>query len=94
MTDKDIHAASETDDLGEVALTAAANDRLLKALIALFALKDPAFIKELQTIFALAAREDSVIGDASEATWGRVAEEIHAIRRFLSQEGPEMTFNA
>ena len=88
------HRASEIDPPYEVALTTAANDRLLKAFIALMALKEPGFIKELQTLFVLAAREDSVIGDATEATWGRIASEIHAIRRFASEESPEMYFDA
>ena len=68
---------SENDPPGEVALTVAANDRLLKALIALLAMKDPGLLKELPTVFALAAREDGVIGEATSATWERRGDPQH-----------------
>jgi hypothetical protein len=77
------YRASETDPLHQVALTSAANDRLLKALIALLALKEPGLLKELETIFTLAARENSVIGDATEATWERIESEMDAIDQLL-----------
>ena len=85
---------SENDPLREVALTVAANDRLLKALIALLAMKDPGILKELPTVFALAAREDGVIGEATEATWERIGTEIRSIRNFLKSESPTEHFDA
>ena len=85
---------SENDPPHEVALTVAANDRLLKALIALLGMKDPGLLKELPTVFALAAREDGVIGDATSATWERIGVEIRSIRNFLATESPAEHFDA
>ncbi len=85
---------SENDPPHEVALTVAANDRLLKALIALLAMKDPGLLKELPTVFALAAREDGVIGEATAATWERIGTEIRSIRNFLKTESPSEHFDA
>ncbi len=85
---------SENDPPNEVALTVAANDRLLKALIALLAMKDPGILKELPTVFALAAREDGVIGEATAATWERIGTEIRSIRHFLQTESPSEHFDA
>ena len=85
---------SENDPPREVALTVAANDRLLKALIALLAMRDPGILKELPTVFALAAREDGVIGDATQATWERIGAEIRSIRGFISTESPNEYFDA
>ena len=85
---------TETDPSDEVALTVAANDRLLKGLIALLAMRDPGLLKELPTVFALAAREDGVIGEATAATWERIGAEIRTIRGFLSTESPNELFDA
>ena len=85
---------SEDDPPTEVALTVAANDRLLKALIALLSMRDPGLINELPTVFALAAREDGVIGNATEATWERIGAELRTIRAFLAVESPTSYFDA
>ena len=85
---------SELDPPWEVALTVAANDRLLKALIALLAMRDPGLLRELPTVFALAAREDAVIGEASEATWDRIGAEIRTVRNFIASESPNQVFDA
>ncbi len=85
---------SENDPPQEVALTVAANDRLLKALIALLAMRDPGILRELPTVFALAAREDGVIGEATSATWERIGAEIRSIRTFLATESPQEYFDA
>ena len=85
---------SETDGPSQVALTVAANDRLLKALIALLSLRDPGLLRELPTVFALAAREDGVIGEASSATWERIGAEIRAVRSFVATESPDQVFDA
>ena len=85
---------TENDSPREVALTVAANDRLLKALIALLAMRDPGLLRELPTVFALAAREDGVIGEASEATWNRIGGELRTIRSFLATESPNEHFDS
>ncbi len=85
---------SELDPPWEVALTVAANDRLLKALIALLAMRDPGLLKELPTVFALAAREDVVIGEATSETWERIGAEIRSVRSFLASESPNELFDA
>jgi hypothetical protein len=85
---------TEFDSPKDVALTVAANDRLLKALIALLAMRDPGLMKELPTVFALAAREDGTIGEATEATWKRIGQELQALREFLSIESPNEFFDA
>ena len=57
-------------------------------------MRDPGILRELPTVFALAAREDGVIGDASEATWNRIGAEIRSIRGFISTESPTEYFDA
>ena len=57
-------------------------------------MKDPGLLKELPTVFALAAREDGVIGEATEATWERIGAEIRSIRNFLANESPAEYFDA
>jgi hypothetical protein len=94
MADDTAHRASETDPPREVALTTAANDRLLKAFLALMSLREPGFMRELETVFTLAARDNSVIGDASEATWGRIASEIQAIGAFLGHDNQRTRYDA
>lgn len=94
MSEESAPFTSERDSPDEVALTAAANDRLLKALIVLLSLRDPSLMNELPTVFALAAREDGVIGEASEATWKRIGLELKEIRAFLAKESPNAYFDA
>ncbi len=76
------------------AVTTAANDRLLKALIALLALRDPGFLNELQTLFVLAARENSQLAEASDETWLEIGREIRAIKAFLAAESPDKTYES
>ena len=85
---------SEHDSPKEVALTVAANDRLLKALISLLSLRDPGLLKELPTVFALAAREHGVLGEATEATWDRIGAELRTIRQFMQTESPNQFFDS
>ncbi len=87
-------ATTEFDSPAAVALTVAANDRLLKALIALLAMRDPGLMKELPSVFALAAREDGIIGEATEATWTRIGQELQGLRDFLASESPNAYFDA
>ena len=90
----DAPITSEHDNLQEVALTVAANDRLLKALISLLSLRDPGLLQELPTVFALAAREHGVLGEATEATWERIGSELRTIREFMSTESPNQYFDS
>ena len=45
-------------------------------------------------MFALAAREDGVIGEASSATWERIGAEIRTVRSFVATESPDQVFDA
>ncbi len=55
------------------------NEKLLKALIALLSLKDEHMLDELRTIFKLAARGGSEIGDADPAVWREIGRELDLI---------------
>jgi hypothetical protein len=94
MPDEGPPPTTEFDSPKDVALTVAANDRLLKALIALLAMRDPGLMKELPTVFALAARDDGAIGEATEGTWRRIGQELQALREFLATESPNAYFDA
>ena|SRR5579875_1070951 len=86
---------SEHDSPEQVALTVAANDRLLKALISILSLRDPGMLEELPTVFALAARETGgVLGEASAATWDRIGAELRTIRDFMQTESPNQFFDS
>jgi hypothetical protein len=56
-----------------------ANDRLLKALITLLAIRDPDLLRDLRAIFEIAAARNDAIGNASSETWGHLEEELDLI---------------
>jgi hypothetical protein len=56
-----------------------ANDKLLKALIALLAVKDEHLLQELQMVFTIAGRTGNKIGEASSATWEHIRKELAMI---------------
>jgi len=56
-----------------------ANDKLLKALISLLALRDPHLLDDLRTIFAMAEQEDNPIGEASDPIWIHLQAELRTI---------------
>jgi hypothetical protein len=58
----------------------AANDRLLKAVITLLAIKDPDLLDELDAIFAIASDQGSPIGEADQRTRAHLRDELDLIR--------------
>jgi hypothetical protein len=56
-----------------------ANDQLLKALTTLLAIRDPDLLRELRTIFQIAAARNNEIGNASQETWTHLEEELDLI---------------
>ena len=62
----------------------AANDKLLKAVITLLAIKDPNLLDELDMIFALAADEGSTLADADRRTRLHLKQELQLIRSLAS----------
>lgn len=63
-----------------------ANDKLLKALITLLAMRDEHLLDELRTIFGLAAMEGNPIGNASAPAWKHVREELAMIAKLVEGE--------
>ncbi|MGK6316102.1 hypothetical protein [Neorhizobium sp. DT-125] len=63
----------------------AANDKLLKALITLLAIKDPDLLDELDLIFTIAGDEDSPIGEADRRTRDHLRKELEMIRTLASK---------
>ncbi|MDG2522397.1 hypothetical protein P7B02_12660 [Caulobacter segnis] len=65
-----------------------ANDRLLKALMTLLALRDPDLLDELRAVFTIAAVEGSKVGDASPEVWAHIRKEL-AIVADLARDAPD-----
>lgn len=63
----------------------AANDRLLKAVITLLAIKDPDLLDELDVIFTIANEEKSPIGDGDRRTREHLQDELALIRTLASK---------
>lgn len=53
-----------------------ANDRLLKALMTLLALRDPDLLDELRAVFTIAKAEDSKVGRAAPEVWAHIQKEL------------------
>jgi len=68
----------------EARIRIAANDKLLKAVITLLAIKDPDLLDELDTIFALAADEGHSLADADRRTRLQLKQELEFIRSLAS----------
>ncbi len=66
-------------EVDAIATLVMANDKLLKALITLLAIKDDHLLDELSTIFVLAGRTRNEIGGATEATWAHIRKELKLI---------------
>jgi hypothetical protein len=62
----------------------AANDKLLKAVITLLAIKDPGLLDELDIIFALAEDEGSALADTDRRTRLHLKQELELIRSLAS----------
>lgn len=67
-----------------------ANDKLLKALTILLALKDRHLLGELRTIFQDIISEDSELGAGDTATWAHLRHELELITTLV--EGAEDPF--
>ena len=63
-----------------------ANDKLLKALIALLAVKDEHLLQELQMVFTVAGRTGNKIGEASSSTWEHIRKELALIAALVDSE--------
>ena len=63
------------------------NEHLLKAVIALLCLKDPAFLNQLDRVFTIAAMHDSPIAQMRDETWVEVLTELRIIGEFLHGAG-------
>jgi hypothetical protein len=59
------------------------NAKLLKALIALLSLKDEHLFEELKSIFTIAARGRSEIGDADPAVWAEINRRLAVIETLI-----------
>jgi hypothetical protein len=65
-----------------------ANDRLLKALMTLLAVRDPDLLDELRAVFTIASAEKSKVGEASPAVWAHIRKEL-AIVSELARDAPD-----
>jgi hypothetical protein len=65
-----------------------ANDRLLKALIALLAEREPHLMSELREVFSQAQQEGSEIGDNTRATWAEINRELDLIEGMAGEYEP------
>lgn len=63
-----------------------ANDKLLKALVTLLALKDEHLLSELQTVFVIAGRLGNEIGEANEEAWRHLRHELKVIAALVQSE--------
>ena len=70
------------------------NAKLLKALIALLSLKDEHLLEELKTIFTIAARGGSEIGDADPAVWAEINRRLEVIDALIHTHAPEKPHGA
>ncbi|MBW9090380.1 hypothetical protein JNB91_21435 [Rhizobium wenxiniae] len=62
----------------------AANDKLLKAVITLLAIKDPGLLDELDIIFAIAEEEGSTLAETDRRTRIHLKQELELIRNLAS----------
>lgn len=67
----------------DFAAMSAANDKLLKALIGLLAVKDPHLLDDPRTIFAAAGRTAGPLASAEARTWARVRRELDIITEMV-----------
>jgi hypothetical protein len=62
------------------------NEKLLKALIVLLALKDEGLLDELRTIFTVAAMNGSEIGKADPQVWTEISRRLQVIEALVVDE--------
>lgn len=70
-------------DIADITDIVQANDKLLKALITLLAMRDEHLLDELRTVFGLAALEGSEIGNASAPAWKHIRRELAMIAKLV-----------
>ncbi|ATQ43006.1 hypothetical protein [Caulobacter mirabilis] len=70
----------------DIAEIVQANDKLLKALITLLAMRDEHLLDELRTVFGLAALEGSELGHASAPAWRHIRRELAMIARLVDDD--------
>lgn len=79
--------AQNPDKLANLVL---ANDKLLKAMVALLAMKDEHLLDELRIVFRHAIQSGSEIGQADEAVWAHIRHEMKVITDLVDEgEGGE-----
>lgn len=66
------------------------NDKLLKALITLLALRDEHLMQELRTVFIVAHSHDNGIGDAGEDVWAHVRGELDLISSLIEDADADL----
>jgi hypothetical protein len=66
-----------------------ANDRILKALVALLAERDPSLLSDLRLIFTQARTEGSEVADNTRATWEEINRELQLIADLAGEEDNE-----
>ncbi|PZQ65775.1 MAG: hypothetical protein DI570_00555 [Phenylobacterium zucineum] len=70
----------------DLAAMVAANDKLLKALIGLLAVKDGHLLDELRMVFAMADQHHPSVTPAEARTWARVRRELDLITYMVEGE--------
>jgi len=78
--------STKTDTLAHIVN---ANDKLLKALITLLALREDHLLDELRAVLAIAAQEGNDIGIGSAATWAHVRKELALISELVESDGAD-----
>ncbi len=69
-----------SEPLPDLAPVVAANNKLIKALIGLLAIKDPHLLEDMRTVFAMADPDDGAGLDTMESrTWARVRDDLAII---------------
>lgn len=64
----------------------AANDKLLKALITLLALRKDGLLDELRAVLAIAGQEGNAVGLASPETWAHVRQGLALIAELVADD--------
>jgi hypothetical protein len=66
-----------------------ANDKLLKALITLLALRDEHLVEELDTVVRLAGAHGGENGQAADPTWSHIGRELAIIADLVADADEE-----
>lgn len=74
------------DDADPLATMVKANDKLLKALITLLAMKDEHLLDEMRAVFLVARRDGNPVGLADKATHAHIRKELLMITDLLDHD--------